>query len=540
MKAKKTLKITAFILVMIMLALFSVGTILMSLPKKQNIGEGIAQFRVSGVDLKLEKFNILTPTVDVKETLKIDLSSIIETRGAKIDGYSLWAKEVNTGAVYYSSCVGESGDFYYSYSAPVDPGTYKVTGLTAHISAGTDYYTYYINLNDENNCEGDYCTNISYLKDKTFTLVEKLPDETPFYEYIMSFTENLPEAFVGDKLSLGIQRSDPNDEINMQRRVLKTMMLSYTNINTGDIVNMYVKSVNYKPYIIIPSTATPGRYVLNYGYLTFWDGSTAKCKNTNGKTFAYQSDFIVKEKEFDTSKYMFANEMYGNNVKTDLDKLDRDAIITIDANKAPLISEEIFESIKGTSRTLIIEYDTSEWVFSGVDIKNPKAIDVSTLVFKLEKSNEYYNEFMKTNVTAPSALVKFSDNGDLPGKVLIKIDSYSINEYLKNPNSVYVYYYKEDADQLLKVAMEIQKNDDGFYEFYINHNSKYIISSKEIKSKVVSDDVEMLALNGQKPSATSFPLVYVLATACGVLAILLLIVSLSKGRKQSQQQTQES
>lgn len=88
--------------------------------------------------------------------------------------------------------------------------------------------------------------------------------------------------------------------------------------------------------------------------------------------------------------------------------------------------------------------------------------------------------------------------------------------------------------------MEIQKND-GFYEFYINHNSKYIVSSKKIKSKVVSDSAEMLALNGQTSSSSrSLPIVYILATLCGVLAMLLLIVSLSKEKKQSQQQTQES
>ena len=91
----------------------------------------------------------------------------------------------------------------------------------------------------------------------------------------------------------------------------------------------------------------------------------------------------------------------------------------------------------------------------------------------------------------------------------------------------------------MKVAMEIQSNDN-FYEFYINHNSKYIISSKEIKSKVVSDNLEMLSLNGQAIQSSQMPWIYILATSCGVLAMLLLIVSLSKGRKQSQQQTQES
>ena len=56
-------------------------------------------------------------------------------------------------------------------------------------------------------------------------------------------------------------------------------------------------------------------------------------------------------------------------------------------------------------------------VFSGTDITSPKSIDVSVLLSKLAGDNEYYDSFLKNNVTAPSAMLKFSDNGDLPGKV---------------------------------------------------------------------------------------------------------------------------
>ena len=543
MKVKKELRITAFILVMIMLALFSAGTIMMAMPKIKKSDEGIAQFRTSGVNLELKQFEITTPTIKEGEKLRISVEATVDDI-FDIEYYALWAKNTATGEVFYTTFDGpglDEGAQTNDGLSNASPGTYTVTGLTLALemkeNKSAPYTYYYINVDNCN--DPTNCTNEDMISNKTFTIGENLVEEEPFYEYVVSFVENLPKVTVGDQIKLSVQRVDPLDEIRKDRKTVKTMMLSYTNINGGDIVNMYVKRIDFKPYLIIPSTATPGRYVLNYGYLTFTDGTTEKYKNTEKTTFTYQSDFIVEEKKFDTSKYVFSNELYNNNIKEDLTKLDKDAIITVDANKAPVVDQEIFENIKGTEKTLIIEYDTSEWVFNGIDIKNPKSIDVSTIVSKLEKSNEYYDEFIKANVTSPSALLKFSNNGDLPGKVLIKIDSNSIDEYLKDPNNVYVYYYKEDSDQLVKVAMEIQKNE-GFYEFYINHNSKYIVSSKEIKSKVVSDNVEMLALNGQISSSTSFPLVYVLATICGVLAMLLLIVSLSKGRSQSQQQTQES
>lgn len=100
-----------------------------------------------------------------------------------------------------------------------------------------------------------------------------------------------------------------------------------------------------------------------------------------------------------------------------------------------------------------------------------------------------------------------------------------------DPTGIYVYYYKEDTDELVKVAMEIQAND-GFYEFYISHNSKYIVSSKEIKTKAVSTNTDMLSLNNQVSSSSDgLPIVLILATIAVVLAIVLLVVLLSKDKK---------
>lgn len=532
-KTIKKLRITSFILTMVMLVLFSVGTILMDLRDMKKDATGLVQYRTSGGVAELKKFEITTPTIKEGEKLKIDVDATTD-ESLGIEYYALWAKDKSTGEIFYSSFdgpnLGENAQTADGENTAT-PGTYTVTGLTAAIINGNDRVYHFI---DAENCDGEFdCKNSKLIQGKTFTITPAQVVESPFYEYVMSFEKQQKSVSIGDRIECRISRVDKNDEINMVRRDLKTMMLSFTNKDDGNVVNMYVKSLVGSPYIIIPSTATPGEYNLDYAYLTFTDGTSERYKNTPTKTFSYETKFTVAEKEFDTSKYVFANELY-DSIKNDLTKLDDDAIITIDANKMPLIREEVFKNIKGTKRTLIIDYDASEWIFSGTDIKNPKTIDVSTLVSKLENSNEYYDNFLKTNVTSPSAMLKFSNNGELPGKVLIKIDSNSIDEYLKNPDKAYVYYYKEDSDQLMKVAMEIQKNN-GFYEFYINHNSKYIISSKEVKSDVVSDNLDMLALNGQIQQSAQLPMLYILATACGVLSMLLLIVILVKGKKQTTQ-----
>jgi hypothetical protein len=154
--------------------------------------------------------------------------------------------------------------------------------------------------------------------------------------------------------------------------------------------------------------------------------------------------------------------------------------------------------------------------------------------------SEYYDEFLKENVTGNSALLQFADNGDLPGKVLIKIDRASVDVALNNPGQIYVYYYKEDSDKLVKVAMEIQSNNT-FYEFYINHNSKYVLTTEEISEKVVEEDLDMLSLNHQivVQQQQQIPMIYVIATICGGIAIILLFVVLGKKKQAQQQQTQE-
>lgn len=547
MKDRKVLKISSFVFTMVMLVLFSVGTIMTDLPRNVhgNDEQAMIQKRTSGGPIvELKKFNV-SPSATITGNgynlgLEIEASSeAIYGDTNEIMYYALWAKNQATGEVIYAS-TGFSENNSSVKITSASPGTYRVSGLTAFVkvssAAGAPLEPYYMSA-EECSMETE-CSNQKLLQ-KVFTIPDYNDEEVSAFEYSVSFVQQSPSVSVGDKLDLMIRRADLFDEVMIDRKDLESMMLSYTNSSDGSVLNAYVKSVNCFPYIIVPSTATPGTYQIDYAYLTFTDGTSLRYKNTATKSFSYNISFTVKEQSLVTSKYAFSNEMYDAGISKDLDKLDSDAIITIDANRKPLIESSIFEKIANTKRTLFIDYGSSQWVFSGVDIKNPKDIDVSTLVSNLESNSEYYNSFIKTNITSPSAMLKFSDNGDLPGKVLIRIDSSSIDSYLMNPNKVFVYYYKEDDDQLFKVAMEIQSNN-GYYEFYVNHNSKYIVTSKEVVTDVVSSDLGMLSLNNQvvysNKSQSSF-ILYVLATSCGVLAILLLITLSVKSSKTKQVQS---
>lgn len=556
MKEKKTkiLEISSFVLVMIMLVLFSTGTILMTLPKQEKSEERIIQFSTRGIPTaRIKKMEFTQDKVKIGDKLGVNIETELVYYSPsgdttvddkfEVTDYAVWAKNIETGEVFYGSTgFSENNDYiltsHNASSGSYSAGTYKITGLTVAIDSierPNSGFSHYIFISTDTCTTKLECDNLKYLQ-STFTLGDDSSEEdVPVYEYTIALDENNPKVSIGDKLGLSLYRIDKIDEVFMKRKDLKTLMLSYTNEEDGNVVNMYVKSINDKPYIVIPSTATAGKYNLDYGYLTFYDDTSARYKNTETKTFSYNTSFTVKENEMDTSKYMFNNELYDETIAKDLTKLDDDAIITINANSLPIINSKIFESIQNTKRTLIIEYETEQWVFSGSDIKNPKTIDVSILLSKLESDSEYYNSFLKNNVTSPSAMLKFSNNGDLPGKVLIKIDKENVDVNLGNPDSVYVYYYKEDSDKLVKVAMEIQANN-GFYEFYINHNSKYIMTTEEVKEEVIAEDLDMLSLNHQLviSQQQSLPMTYIIATICGVLAIVILSVVLSRKKQQHQ------
>lgn len=342
---------------------------------------------------------------------------------------------------------------------------------------------------------------------------------TEIASYVMSLTTQ--SASIGDQVSLNIGPSTP--EVNDK---LENVLLSFNNNDDGSVLNVYVKSLANNPYFLIPSTATIGSYTLDYAYLTLSSGNKIHYKNDGKVIFAYTSQFNIVEKPIDSTKYIFNNEDYNSSVDSDFSKLDQDAIITVNANKNPVISKNLFETIQNTKRTLLIEYGLSQWVFSGTDITNPKSIDVSTIVENLG-SSEYYNRFLKKNVSSNSAILKFSDNGELPGKVLIKLDSQFLDNVI-NFDDLYVYYYEEDHDQLMKIAMEVQKNDN-FYEFYLNHNSKYIISPKQINSKVVSNNTEILKLNNPvQVEKNQIPIILIFSILVGIVVIVMTACFLKK------------
>ena len=157
------------------------------------------------------------------------------------------------------------------------------------------------------------------------------------------------------------------------------------------------------------------------------------------------------------------------------------SVISIDTSKDSKINIKIFDAIKGTNKIISLESDGIRWIFNGADIKNSKTIDISS---KITLARDYSGENWESSNTA--LIIDFKDNGVLPGKVLIRIKAdWTFRDYL-GENSLTVYYMNKNKFDLIKDNIVI--TSDGYYEFYIDHNSTYVLSSKKIDSKLVIND----------------------------------------------------
>ena len=99
-----------------------------------------------------------------------------------------------------------------------------------------------------------------------------------------------------------------------------------------------------------------------------------------------------------------------------------------------------------------------------------------------------------------------------------------------NGDKYYIYYVDTENDKLKKVALELQKTSEGYIEFYINHNSKYLISSKEItKQTILGEDDSLLAKNTALKEKSSIkksnPIILYSVIAVICIAVIAIVVA---------------
>lgn len=151
--------------------------------------------------------------------------------------------------------------------------------------------------------------------------------------------------------------------------------------------------------------------------------------------------------------------------------------ITINMDKNTNISKDIFEAIEGKNVKLIINSKENQIIFRGNSITNPKKINAEITY------NLISEDLLLREIVAEGIVVNFADNGELPGTATVRIKvTDEISEALSF-NKMPIYYYNEKTKELTKLKSNAKYNKEGYIEFSIKHNSKYLIVNDVIEEK---------------------------------------------------------
>lgn len=193
--------------------------------------------------------------------------------------------------------------------------------------------------------------------------------------------------------------------------------------------------------------------------------------------------------------------------------------IIINIDNKTVVSKKIFETIKGTSKQLIIKSGDNQIIFNGKDIAESKDIDATI------SSNSIIDDIELKEVSNKGIVLNFANNGNLPGVATIRI---KVTDKIKselNLDDIYVYYYNQENKELVKLSNKATYKE-GYIEFAINHNSKYVFVNEIIKENDGTkneEDNTVTFLESHK--------MYVIIIICSVFTIIFVIVILILDKK---------
>lgn len=264
---------------------------------------------------------------------------------------------------------------------------------------------------------------------------------------------------------------------------------------SGKLVDSWISPAQYnstrKAYI---SKFSFNQYTPNSTYsvtlinLTDGAGNTVNYSiNPQGSDKSIDQKFVTVIKGIESDlETGTMNDNYSQSIKDTQDG----SLVSIDCTKNSIVNKDAFDSIRDTSKKILLINDGIQWLFDGKDIINPSK-DINTKI-NIYTFDEYGNQHLLNNFeqSTNGIVIEFQSNGLLPGKALIRIKAdYSFRNYI-GEKDLYVYYFDESSNGLEAIANKIIISSEGYYEFYITHNSKYIISSKKA-SYVVKDSSEI-------------------------------------------------
>ena len=300
------------------------------------------------------------------------------------------------------------------------------------------------------------------------------------------------------------------------------------NMFYDDIIGKYVGTFDLNQY------AVSGKYYLQYIIMTDNDGNSSQYvsshypENTSG---GYTGVLRKREKIDDLSfeimeefKYDVVTSTINNNMLEIIKNQNDDATIMIDATNNYIVPESVFEAIKDTNKTIYIESNGYQWVFNGKDITNIKSIDTKVYSELLVDQNI-------NNSSQEYIAIVFANNGILPGKAKIRVKTDYTFRYVEGYENLKLYFYNPSEEKYKELENEITLTKDGFYEFEITHNSKYVLSDKKIKQELLTDNEEIIEEQITDNKVSEFIQSNYLYIIIGIIIITLIVIILVKKTK---------
>lgn len=399
---------------------------------------------------------------------KVNVS--IEKLGAYIKSASVIFEDSLTGSSFTSSI--NFKDYPYSIAIPKNApsGNYRVTNvlLVGENSNGTTFTKQY-----SSNKSGANIIGFNFADTLVVRAQESTTTKTVVPIELKSISLLNQSVKVGNKVNVKYETST---KITSMKLILKQ--------DSGKELSVNVQSLDNNPYFEVPSTTEAGTYKLVTAVMSNSDTtSTYSSINASGTTsYNFNSSIQVLDNS-DSKSYIYNSGDITEIIIMKIYNAKSGSTIKVNASLNSIINSELFNSIKGQNKKLIINFDDNEMIFEGNDISDTKSIDVSVNSSNVS-SDQKISSYVKDGI-----LLDFASNGNLPGtaKVRIKVTD-EMSERLND--TVYVYYFNPTTNKFEYVDKTSKDKSKEYYEFNISHTSQYILVNSKLDKGLVSTSTD--------------------------------------------------
>ncbi len=183
------------------------------------------------------------------------------------------------------------------------------------------------------------------------------------------------------------------------------------------------------------------------------------------------------------------------NLTVKINTLPDDGSITVDYSDNAEVSADVFTTIAGTNKDVTFTSEGISWEFSGSDIdaSAAKKIDLSTTVTMINKQDQNTASAIENlfGQERNALVLKFADNGKLPGKAKIRINAdEALKQYL-GTTGLEVFYWDSENNTLVPIASKVSIDENNQIVFEIDHCSYYVVKGRETtkEDKHIPEDV---------------------------------------------------